>query len=63
MMIYLKDRRNYLKKANASALLKPPVQDAAENKASHGTKDNVQADSDLDDDNEQNEDMSDMDDE
>jgi hypothetical protein len=63
MMIYLKDRRNYLKKADAGALLEPPVQDAAENEASHDAEEDVQADSDLDDDNERNEDMSDMDDE
>jgi hypothetical protein len=56
MMTCLKDRCNYLKKANAGALLEPPVQDTAENKASHNAKDNVQADSNLDDDNEQNED-------
>jgi hypothetical protein len=60
MMIYLKDCRNYLKKADAVALLEPPVQDAAGSEAANDAKDDVQADSDLDDNNEQDEDMSDV---
>jgi hypothetical protein len=59
MMIYLKVCHNYLKKADAMALLEPPVQDAG-SEAANDAEDDVQADSGLDDNNEQDEDMSDV---